>query len=55
MRLSMPARAFLDGFAPGFFGQMRRPEAPEFLFAQDAEGKSRIDETDRTSANERVA
>jgi hypothetical protein len=37
MRLPIFVEAFLDGFTPGWFGHLRRPGAPEYLFTQDAE------------------
>jgi hypothetical protein len=35
MRLRWFFLAFLDGFTPGWWGNARRPGAPEYLFAQE--------------------
>ena len=37
MRLPMPARAFLDGFALGGIFPARRPSAPDTFFIEDEE------------------
>jgi hypothetical protein len=45
MRLSVLIDAFLDGFGfTGLFGPLRRPGAPEYLFAQEEGSEDESDD-----------